>query len=202
GYFEEANGGTLFLDEITEMSAEMQIRLLRVLEERTLRRVGGSQDLKLDVRLLSATNRDPVEAMQAGKLREDLYYRLNVFPLCMPPLTDRPEDIPILAEHFRREIEKQEKSGVINWDPKAMDLLRAYDWPGNVRELRNIVHRAYILTEGATISSNVVRGLLPAPKQESERKLKSVAKQRAKTVARTIHKSPRRSSSKPAARQA
>src|SRR5262249_53531220 len=122
GYFEEANGGTLFLDEITEMSAEMQIRLLRVLEERTLRRVGGSQDLKLDVRLLSATNRDPVEAIHAGKLREDFYYRLNVFPLSLPPLKDRREDIPILAEHFRREIEKQEKSGVLNWDSRAMDL--------------------------------------------------------------------------------
>jgi DNA-binding NtrC family response regulator len=202
GYFEEASGGTLFLDEITEMSAELQIRLLRVLEERTLRRVGGSQDLKLDVRLLSATNRDPMEAIQSGKLREDLYYRLNVFPLCLPPLKDRSEDIPILAEHFRREIEKQEKSGVLNWDPKAMNLLRGYDWPGNVRELRNIVHRAYILTEGATISSDVVRELLPPPKQECEPKPKPAAKQKPKTLTRTIHKSPRRSSAKPAARQA
>jgi DNA-binding NtrC family response regulator len=201
GYFEEASGGTLFLDEITEMSAEMQIRLLRVLEERTLRRVGGNQDLKLDVRLLSATNRDPVEAIHAGKLREDLYYRLNVFPLSLPPLKDRPEDISILAEHFRREIEKQERSGVLNWEPKAMDLLRAHDWPGNVRELRNIVHRAYILTEGATISANVVRELLPAGKQEEARS-KAAAKVKPKTAARTVHRSPRRSSSKSPARQA
>ena len=161
GYFEEANGGTLFLDEITEMTAELQIRLLRVLEERTLRRVGGSQDLRLDVRLLSATNRDPEDAIREGKLREDLYYRLNVFPLCMPPLKDRLEDVALLAEHFRREIERQEKTGVQQWEPKALELLATHRWPGNVRELRNVVHRAYILTEGSTISADVVRGLLP-----------------------------------------
>ena len=161
GYFEEANGGTLFLDEITEMSAELQIRLLRVLEERTLRRVGGTQDLRLDVRLLSATNRDPLDAIREGKLREDLYYRLNVFPLCIPPLKERLDDIELLAEHFLREIDLKEKAGVQRWDPKAGDLLRAHVWPGNVRELRNIVHRAYILTEGSTIDAQTVRGLLP-----------------------------------------
>ena len=161
GYFEEANGGTLFLDEITEMTAEMQIRLLRVLEERTLRRVGGTQELRLDVRLLSATNRDPLEAIREGKLREDLYYRLNVFPLCMPPLKERLDDVELLAEHFLREIEGKEKAGVQHWDPKAVELLRAHIWPGNVRELRNIVHRAYILTEGNTIDALTVRGLLP-----------------------------------------
>jgi two-component system response regulator AtoC len=161
GYFEEANGGTLFLDEITEMSAELQIRLLRVLEERTLRRVGGTQDLRLDVRLLSATNRDPLDAIRESKLREDLYYRLNVFPLWIPPLKERLDDIELLAEHFLREIEAKEKAGVQRWDPKAVDLLRAHVWPGNVRELRNIVHRAYILTEGSTIDARTVRGLLP-----------------------------------------
>jgi DNA-binding NtrC family response regulator len=161
GYFEEANGGTLFLDEITEMSPELQVRLLRILEEHTLRRVGGSQELKVDVRLLSATNRDPGEALREGKLREDLYYRLNVFPLCMPPLKDRPEDVPLLSEHFRREIEAQEKAGVTTIDPKAISVLQAHDWPGNVRELRNIVHRAYILAEGDRITAEIVRGLLP-----------------------------------------
>jgi two-component system, NtrC family, response regulator HydG len=173
GYFEEANGGTLFLDEITEMSAELQIRLLRVLEERTLRRVGGTQDLRLDVRLLSATNRDPLDAIRDGKLREDLYYRLNVFPLSMPPLKDRLDDVELLAEHFLREIEEREKAGVQHWDPKAIDLLRAHVWPGNVRELRNIVHRAYILTEGSTIDARTVRGLLPGKLgEESEPKKK------------------------------
>jgi DNA-binding NtrC family response regulator len=171
GYFEEANGGTLFLDEITEMSPELQVRLLRVLEERVLRRVGGSQELKVDVRLLSATNRDPEEAMREGKLREDLYYRLNVFPLCMPALKDRREDIPLLAEHFRREIEAQEKAGVAKLEPKAVEALQAYDWPGNVRELRNMVHRAYIMAEGDTITATVVRGLLPVrPGEDGEPK--------------------------------
>ncbi len=161
GYFEEANGGTLFLDEITEMSPELQVRLLRVLEERTLRRVGGTQEVKVDVRLLSATNRDPGEALRQGKIREDLYYRLNVFPLCLPALKDRREDVPILAEHFRREIEGQEKAGVESFEPAALEALQELDWPGNVRELRNMVHRAYILTEAGTISEETVRSLLP-----------------------------------------
>ena len=117
GYFEEAMGGTLFLDEITEMGAELQVKLLRVLEDKTLRRVGGSQELKVDVRLISATNRDPREAIKEGKLREDLYYRLNVFPLALPTLAERPDDIPLLAEHFRKLIEEQERAGVTGWEP-------------------------------------------------------------------------------------
>ncbi len=161
GYFEEAAGGTLFLDEITEMGSELQVKLLRVLEDRTLRRVGGSQELKVDVRLVSATNRDPHDAIKAKKLREDLYYRLNVFPLALPTLAERREDIPLLAEHFRKMIEEQERSGVASWDPKALEMLLAYDWPGNVRELRNIVHRAYVMTEGKTIRPDVMQALLP-----------------------------------------
>ena len=161
GYFEEAMGGTLFLDEITEMGAELQVKLLRVLEDKTLRRVGGSQELKVDVRLISATNRDPREAIREGKLREDLYYRLNVFPMALPPLCDRRDDIPLLAEHFRKLIEEQERAGVTGWDPGALDLLQSYPWPGNVRELRNIVHRAYVMTEGKTIRPEVVAALLP-----------------------------------------
>ena len=112
GYFEEANGGTLLLDEITEMGAELQVKLLRVLEAKTVRRVGGTQDLRVDVRLISATNRDQAEAIRQGKLREDLYYRLNVFPIALPLLSDRREDVALLAEHFRRNIEEQEKAGV------------------------------------------------------------------------------------------
>jgi DNA-binding NtrC family response regulator len=161
GYFEEAMGGTLFLDEITEMGAELQVKLLRVLEDRTLRRVGGTQELKVDVRLISATNRDPREAIQDGKLREDLYYRLNVFPLALPTLAERRDDIPILAEHFRKLIEEQERSGISGWEPKALELLGSYTWPGNVRELRNVVHRAYVMTEGRTIKPDVVESLLP-----------------------------------------
>ncbi|MBC8647628.1 MAG: sigma-54-dependent Fis family transcriptional regulator [Thermoanaerobaculia bacterium] len=162
GYFEEATGGTLFLDEITEMGSELQVKLLRVLEDRTLRRVGGSQELKVDVRLVSATNRDPQEAIRAGKLREDLYYRLNVFPIALPTLAERRDDVPLLAEHFRKLIEEQERAGVTGWDPKALEMLQAYGWPGNVRELRNIVHRAYVMTEGKTIRPEVVTALIPA----------------------------------------
>ncbi|HEY7575759.1 MAG TPA: sigma-54 dependent transcriptional regulator [Thermoanaerobaculia bacterium] len=182
GYFEEANGGTLFLDEITEMSPELQVRLLRILEERTLRRVGGSQELKVDVRLLSATNRDPEEALKEGKLREDLYYRLNVFPLGVPALKDRRDDIPLLAEHFRREIEAQEKAGVAKIEQAAVALLQAHDWPGNVRELRNMVHRAYILTEGDSITADVVASLLPARVGETSASKKTKGRKTPVTV--------------------
>ncbi|HKA35739.1 MAG TPA: sigma-54 dependent transcriptional regulator [Thermoanaerobaculia bacterium] len=162
GYFEEAMGGTLFLDEITEMGPELQVKLLRVLEDRTLRRVGGSQEIKVDVRLVSATNRDPREAIQEKKLREDLFYRLNVFPIALPALTDRRDDIPLLAEHFRKLIEEQERAGVTGWDPAALEILNSFEWPGNVRELRNIVHRAYVMTEGKIIRPDVVAALLPS----------------------------------------
>ena len=161
GYFEEANGGTLLLDEITEMGPELQVKLLRVLEAKSLRRVGGVQDLRVDVRLVSATNRDPLEAIKENKLREDLYYRLNVFPIALPPLAERREDIALLAEHFRKQIEDQEKAGVQGWDPAALRMLEAYSWPGNVRELRNVVHRAHVMTEGDTIRPEVLEELLP-----------------------------------------
>jgi DNA-binding NtrC family response regulator len=162
GYFEEANGGTLFLDEITEMGSELQVKLLRVLEARTLRRVGSTQELRVDVRLVSATNRDPEDAIKEGKLREDLYYRLNVFPIALPRLSERREDISVLAEHFRKQIEDQEREGVTAWDPTALEMLEKYDWPGNVRELRNVVHRAYVMCEGDTIQPAVIEDLLPA----------------------------------------
>jgi DNA-binding NtrC family response regulator len=161
GYFEEANGGTLFLDEITEMGSELQVKLLRVLEARTLRRVGSTQELRVDVRLVSATNRDPEEAIKEGKLREDLYYRLNVFPIALPRLSERRDDISVLAEHFRKQIEEQEREGVTGWDPAALEMLERYDWPGNVRELRNVVHRAYVMCEGDTIQPQVIEDLLP-----------------------------------------
>jgi DNA-binding NtrC family response regulator len=185
GYFEEAAGGTLFLDEITEMGSELQVKLLRVLEDRTLRRVGGSQELKVDVRLISATNRDPHDAIKHKKLREDLYYRLNVFPIALPTLGEKREDIPLLAEHFRKLIEEQERGGVASWDPKALDLLQAYDWPGNVRELRNIVHRAYVMTEGKTIRPEVVLALLPrAARPVAASKKKATPKQKSAAAGR------------------
>ena len=184
GYFEEAAGGTLFLDEITEMGSELQVKLLRVLEDRTLRRVGGSQELKVDVRLVSATNRDPHDAIRHKKLREDLFYRLNVFPLALPPLSDRRDDIPLLSEHFRKMIEDQEHAGVTAWDPKALELLQAHDWPGNVRELRNVVHRACVMTEGKVIRPEVVLALLPRAPRGSSAKKKVALKQKTAVAAR------------------
>ena len=183
GYFEEAAGGTLFLDEITEMGSELQVKLLRVLEDRTLRRVGGSQELKVDVRLVSATNRDPHEAIRAKKLREDLFYRLNVFPLPLPTLAERRDDIPLLAEHFRKLIEDQERAGVSGWEPRALEMLQAYEWPGNVRELRNVVHRAYVMTEGKTIRPDVLDALLPrGPAKSAARKKKPALKSKVAAV--------------------
>jgi DNA-binding NtrC family response regulator len=155
------------------MGPDLQVKLLRVLEAKSVRRVGGTQDLHVDVRLVSATNREPLEAIKDGKLREDLYYRLNVFPIALPPLSDRREDVAPLAEHFRRHIEEQEKAGVTRWDPAALAALEAYAWPGNVRELRNVVHRAYVMTEGDTIRPEVVEELLPgqpAPAAASDKK--------------------------------
>jgi len=144
GYFEQASGGTLFLDEITEMPMELQVRLLRVLETGTLMRIGTSRVIETDVRIIAATNRDPREAVRAGKLRDDLYHRLNVFPLEMAPLRDRSEDIELIAEHFLQEM--NEACGTRKkFAPDAIALMRQYPWPGNVRELKNYIHRVFIM---------------------------------------------------------
>ena len=147
GYFEQATRGTLFLDEITEMPAELQVKLLRVLETSTFTRVGGEQSLSVDVRIVAASNRDVNEALEQGKLREDLYYRLKVFQLHLPPLRERPEDIPLLAQHFLDELERVEKEKK-RFGDDALALMRGYRWPGNVRELRNVVQSGYILGAG------------------------------------------------------
>jgi two-component system response regulator AtoC len=150
GFFERASGGTLFLDEITEMPLDLQVKLLRVLETGTFMRVGSTQLQETDVRMIAATNRPPLQAVSAGKLREDLLYRLNVFPIHLPPLRDRAEDIGLIAEHFLDEISRREGQ-VKRFAPEAMARLGAYRWPGNVRELRNIVHRAYVMAAGNVI---------------------------------------------------
>jgi DNA-binding NtrC family response regulator len=144
GYFEQATRGTLFLDEITEMPVELQVKLLRVLETSTFVRVGGEQSLSVDVRIVAASNRDVNEALEQGKLREDLYYRLKVFQLHLPPLRERPDDIALLAQYFLDELERVEKEKKRLGDD-ALALMRAYRWPGNVRELRNVVQSGYIL---------------------------------------------------------
>ena len=150
GFFERANGGTLFLDEITEMPLDLQVKLLRVLETGRFMRVGSTQSLEADVRVIAATNRQPEQAVSAGKLREDLLYRLNVFPIDLPPLRDRLSDVPLLAQHFLAGIVAQEGQ-TKRFSPKALDRLGCYHWPGNVRELRNVVQRAYVMASGDVI---------------------------------------------------
>jgi len=149
GIFERAHRGTLFLDEITEMPAELQVKLLRILETGTLTRVGGDQSLEADVRVIAATNRDPDKAVQDGKLREDLLYRLNVFPIQVPPLRERPGDVTLLSENFLAQLNK-DSEGSKTFSRSALEGLEQHTWPGNVRELKNTIERGYI-TGGAVI---------------------------------------------------
>ncbi|WP_028210506.1 sigma-54-dependent transcriptional regulator [Paraburkholderia mimosarum] len=145
GYFERANGGTLFLDEITEMPIELQVKLLRVLETGMFMRVGTTKEIETDVRLIAATNRDPEEAVAEGKLRLDLYHRLNVFPISLPPLRERGKDVELLAQAFLDEL--NERHGTKKQFPAAVrEMLATYPWPGNVRELKNYVQRAHIMS--------------------------------------------------------
>ena len=150
GFFEQANGGTLFLDEVTEMPSDLQVKLLRVLETGTFLRVGSTQTREADVRIVAATNKDPQKAVAAGTLRADLFYRLNVFPIELPPLRDRREDVELIARHFLREISSIEGKAK-SFTQEAIDGLTGYRWPGNVRELRNIVYRAYLMAPASLI---------------------------------------------------
>lgn len=157
GFFERASGGTLFLDEITEMPLELQVKLLRVLETGRFMRVGSTTAIETDVRIVAATNRLPYQAVSSGKLREDLLYRLNIFPIALPPLRDRVMDIPLLANHFLAAI--CEKEGAVrHFTPAALDSLVAYPWPGNVRELRNVVQRAFVMAQGEAIDETWLPG--------------------------------------------
>jgi transcriptional regulator with PAS, ATPase and Fis domain len=146
-----ANGGTIFLDEIGEMSPGLQVKLLRVLQEREFERVGGTRTIKVDVRVLAATNRD-LETMVANqRFREDLFYRLNVIPIFVPPLRERPSDIALLVPHFIARFNTEKKRQIEGLRPEALDLLKNYSWPGNVRELENMIERIVILKGGGTI---------------------------------------------------
>jgi two-component system response regulator HydG len=153
GCFELANGGTLLLDEITEMKVELQPKLLRAIEERKVRRVGGTAEISLDVRILAASNRNLDQAVLDGKLREDLYYRLNVFRIDLPPLRTRIDDIPLLVEHFIGEFSQQRSKPVLGVDHECMEILQSYHWPGNIRQLRNVVERASIVSPGPLLTS-------------------------------------------------
>jgi len=146
GYFERAAGGTIFLDEITEMPFELQVKLLRVLETATVLRIGGEQTLPVDVRVIAASNRQPDDAVSHGKLREDLLYRLKVFPLHLPPLCERGEDVELLAQHFLAQLNKAEGTAKV-LTRAALQRMRMHRWPGNVRELKNLVHHAFILAD-------------------------------------------------------
>jgi DNA-binding NtrC family response regulator len=148
GCFELADRGTLFMDEIAEMTPATQVKLLRVLQERTFRRVGGRNEQTVDVRVIAATNVVPNDAVKSGKLREDLFYRLNVFAIELPPLRDRKEDLPLLIQSFLTEFNARNRKQVSAVDPAAMRVLEQYGWPGNVRELRNVIERAVILAPG------------------------------------------------------
>ena len=151
GCFELADRGTLFLDEIAEMTPATQVKLLRVLQERAFRRLGGRAEQRVDVRVIAATNAVPSDAVKSGRLREDLYYRLNVFAIELPPLRQRKEDVPLLIQSFLAEFNARNGKSVSGLDPAAMRLLEQYDWPGNVRELRNVIERAVILSSGEFI---------------------------------------------------
>jgi transcriptional regulator with PAS, ATPase and Fis domain len=151
GKFEAADGGTLFLDEIGDISAKLQLDLLRVLEERRVTRVGGTGSIPVDVRVVAATNRDLARMVEDGTFRKDLYYRLNVIPLTIPPLRDRKEDIPLLVDHLLERLAVETGKRIEEVSDEAMARLLAHDWPGNVRELRNILERGLVLAHGAVL---------------------------------------------------
>jgi DNA-binding NtrC family response regulator len=164
GYFELSDQGTLFLDEIAEMSSALQAKYLRVLQDGVIRRLGGRTELKVDVRVIAATNRDPVAAMKQGTFREDLFYRLNVFSMTLPPLRQRKEDIPLLADAFIAEFAAKYGKPAKSLNEDALDLLKRHAWPGNVRELRNCIERAVIGSEEPHITASLLPlGFRPAP---------------------------------------
>ncbi len=151
GKFQEADGGTLFLDEIGELRLDMQVKLLRALQEGEVDPVGSKRPVKVDVRIISATNRDLAQLAREGLFREDLYYRLNVFPIVVPPLRQRSADIPALAQHFIARFAAEESKPVSGLTPEATDLVRAFSWPGNVRQLENTIFRAVVLCDGVVL---------------------------------------------------
>jgi two-component system, NtrC family, response regulator AtoC len=165
GRFELADGGTLFLDEVGDIPADVQVKLLRVLQEREFERVGGVETVKVDVRVISATHRDLEASINDGKFREDLYYRLNIFEITLPPLRERPEDIALLVEHFVQKFAQSTGKSVRGADPAALAELQSYPWPGNVRELENVIERGLILARGSTLQAQDLdfgRRLAPA----------------------------------------
>ncbi|WP_200857317.1 sigma 54-interacting transcriptional regulator, partial [Klebsiella pneumoniae] len=152
GRFEIADGGTLFLDEIGDLPLELQPKLLRVLQEREIERLGGSRTIPVNVRVIAATNRDLWQMVEDRQFRSDLFYRLNVFPLDLPPLRERPEDIPLLAKHFTQKMARHMNRAIDAIPTEALRQLMSWDWPGNVRELENVIERAVLLTRGNSLN--------------------------------------------------
>jgi DNA-binding NtrC family response regulator len=172
GKFEQAAGGTIFLDEIGEMSPSSQARLLRVLQERVLQRVGGTETIALNVRVISASNRDLARMIEDGSFRQDLFYRLVVFPITLPPLRDRREDIPLLVEHFLEKHSRDAGKKLTRVEAKAMEALASHGWPGNVRELENVIHRTLLVAAGLELKlddlpSNIIAAGGPSPLPQS-----------------------------------
>jgi len=164
GRFQLANGGTIFLDEVSEMSPTTQVKLLRVLQEREFEPLGSTRTIRVDIRIIAATNKNLEEEVKKGNFREDLFYRLNVVPIEVPPLRRRKEDIPLLAKHFLNVYREKSQASIKGFLPKAMDLMMRYDWPGNIRELENAVERAILLCRGEYISPED----LPHPVKSTE----------------------------------
>jgi len=166
GKFEVANGGTIFLDEIGTMPQHLQTKLLRVLQEEEIERVGSSKPTKLNVRVISATNANLEQEVRAGRFRDDLFYRLNVIPIELPPLRERREDISVLVRHFLQKICPEMRRSVMNVSPAAMRAMETYDWPGNVREMENVIERIIALTDGDIIEPNDLPGNIASPPEE------------------------------------
>ncbi len=177
GKFQEAHTGTLFLDEVGELPLDMQVKLLRVLQEGEVDPIGSKRTVPVDVRIISATNRDLAEAVKNGTFREDLYYRLNVFPIAVPPLRERAEDIPALTEHFIKRFNVQEKMNVVGADYETIELLKSYEWRGNVRQLENTIFRAMILSDGHKLKPQdfpQITGLMPTMSAKADDPLSSL----------------------------
>jgi len=156
GLLESADGGTVFLDEIGEMVPALQAKLLRFLEEKAFKRVGGAADVRVDVRVVAATNRDLEDAVKQGRFREDLYYRLNVMMITLPSLREHPSDVPLLVNHYIQVFNREFRKTIRGTTPEAMAMLQAYRWPGNIRELRNAVERAMLLAEGEWLTPDLL----------------------------------------------
>src|SRR5262252_3869973 len=166
GRFELADGGTLFLDEVSELPLETQVKLLRVLQEHEFEPLGSSRTIKVNVRIIAASNRDLEKAVQEGRFRADLFYRLNVLPLTLPPLRERRSDIPLLASFFVERFSRQFAKQITGISQDTMDVLSRYSWPGNIRELQNVIERAVVLSPGSVL--RLGKDLLPVAVEEAE----------------------------------